>query len=71
MKLYIIAMPSITAAQKAQNALLAAGYTCRIARTYGSSSSGCGFSVRVSGDIGNILRILRDNKIESLNYSEG
>ncbi len=58
MATYLIAMSSITYANKAYDLLKANGYSCGIERTPKNLASGCGYSIRVSGSLDTIAALL-------------
>ncbi len=64
----IIAMSSITYAMKAKRILNGAGFYCEVERTPKNLSSGCGYSIRVKGDIEKIIGILKNNGINYKDY---
>lgn len=70
MKTYLIALTSITYAMKAQKILKIMGYYCEIQRTPKNFSTGCGYSIRVKGDLSEYLMILKNNNIKYLNTME-
>lgn len=55
---YLVAVTSITYANKGQNLLQGYGYSCDIQRTPKNFSSGCGYCLKVKGDINRITAIL-------------
>lgn len=55
---YLIAMSSITYANKAREVLRTAGYKSSIEKTPKNLASGCGYSINVSGDIEHISALL-------------
>ncbi len=63
MRRYIFAFPSITIAHKAQNILRERGFGADVIRTPKNLSSGCGYSVIVSGSVQNASMALEDNNI--------
>ncbi|HOV41500.1 MAG TPA: DUF3343 domain-containing protein [Oscillospiraceae bacterium] len=67
---YLIALTSITYAIKAQNLLKSMGYYCEIQRTPKELATGCGYSIRVKGDIRTILKILENASIKQNGFIE-
>lgn len=59
----LIAMTSITYAMKAKRLLGSMGYYCEIERTPRNIGSGCGYSIRIKNDYGEITDILDRNQI--------
>ncbi len=70
MATYLIALTSITYAMKAQNLLKSLGYYCEIQRTPKNLATGCGYSIRVKGNILNILNILENANFKQNGYTE-
>lgn len=70
MPTYLIALTSITYAIKAQNLLKSMGYYCEIQRTPKTLGTGCGYSIRVKGDVSTALRILENASIGQNGYME-
>lgn len=70
MTTYLIALTSITYAIKAQNLLKSLGYYCEIQRTPKNLATGCGYSIRVKGNIAEINKILMNASIKQLGYTE-
>lgn len=70
MTTYLIALTSITYAIKAQNLLKSMGYYCEIQRTPKTLGTGCGYSIRVKGDMRAILKILENASITQNGYME-
>lgn len=70
MKTYLIALTSITFALRAQSLLIAEGYICEVERTPKSLVRGCGYSIKIKGDIKKILEILQAHKIPIRAYKE-
>lgn len=68
--LYLIALNSITYALKAENILKEQGFYCVVQRTPKNFSSGCGYSIRVKGNIDIIIKILERNNIQIKAISE-
>lgn len=66
----LIAMTSITYAMKAKTLLNSQKIRCDIVRTPKDFSSGCGYSIKVSGEISQIIEILRNNGIKWKENSE-
>lgn len=64
MQMYLIALTSITYAIKAQNLLKSLGYYCEIQRTPKTLGTGCGYSIRVKGDLLAVLKILEQASIK-------
>lgn len=58
MQNYLFALTSITYAMKAQNLLRSLGYKCEIQRTPKDLGTGCGYSIKVYGDLADISRLL-------------
>ena len=70
MKTYLIALTSITFAMKAQNILKNMGYYCEIQRTPKNFAKGCGYSIRVKGDLDKIINILDYSNIPYITNME-
>lgn len=70
MPTYLIALTSITYAIKAQNLLKSLGYYCEIQRTPKNLATGCGYSIRVKGNLSNIFQILDKALIKRNGYTE-
>ena len=70
MATYLIACTSITYAMKAQSILRSFGYPCEIQRTPKNLASGCGYSIRVQGELSKIVTILNSAMIEQKGYAE-
>ncbi len=60
----LIAMTSITYAQKAKRVLNAQKIYCEVQKTPSGYFSGCGYSIRVKDDISRVLSVLRINNIK-------
>jgi len=60
---YLLAMASITYANKAKEILSRHGYRCDIQKTPRSAASGCGYSIRVTGELEEIVAILGEKGI--------
>ena len=70
MTTYLIALTSITYANKAQNLLKSLGYYCDVQRTPKNLATGCGYSIRVKGNIDEIKNILSNASIKQIGYTE-
>lgn len=55
---YLLAMASITYANKAKDILVRNGYRCEIQKTPRTSASGCGYSIKITGNPEEIMPIL-------------
>lgn len=64
METYLIALTSITYAMKAQNILQAHGFSCEVQRTPKTLAAGCGYSIRVRGDLSRIVEQLNKSAIK-------
>lgn len=64
MKFNLIAMTSITYAQRARKLLRDRRLYCEILKTPSELFSGCGYSIRVKSPIKRITRLLDDNGIK-------
>lgn len=64
----LIALSSITYANKAKKLLNDMGLYCEIERTPKNLSSGCGYSIRVADNLGMILPLLVRNGIMYKDY---
>lgn len=72
MKTYLIALKSITYAYKARSLLKDNGYYCEIQRTPENLAKGCGYSIRIKGNLKNIYALLDSIGIkykESMEYN--
>lgn len=67
---YLIAVTSITYGIKAQNLLNNKGFSCDIQRTPKNFSTGCGYSIRVTGAKEAILQLLKDHGIKVVDIRE-
>lgn len=67
----MIAMTSITYAQKAKKLLNAQRIYCEIQKTPNDLFSGCGYSIRIKDDVSRITAILRANGIKYKDTAEG
>ena len=65
-----IALTSITYAMKAKNILSAMKIKCEIIKTPKNLGSGCGYSIRATGDRDEIIRILEQNGIRHKECSD-
>ena len=63
MATYLIAMSSVTYANKAYELMKSNGYNCGIERTPKNLASGCGYSLRISGEIETIAALLNTKGI--------
>lgn len=67
----IIIVSSVTYAMKGQKLLSEQGITATLTRTDGVKSvKGCGYGLRIHGDISKSAAILKRNGISVLGYSE-
>lgn len=64
MNKYTIAFASVTAAMKAQAFLRANDFYAEVARTPRNLVSGCGYSVKIAGDVETALAILENHGIK-------
>ncbi|MCD7726848.1 MAG: DUF3343 domain-containing protein [Ruminococcus sp.] len=67
----LIAMTSITYAQKAKSLLNAQRMYCEIQKTPSEYFSGCGYSIRVKDDISKVTSILRENGVKYKQTASG
>ncbi len=67
----LIAMTSITYAQKAKKLLNAQKIYCEIQKTPNDLFSGCGYSIRIKDDVSRITSILKANGIKYKDTAEG
>lgn len=67
---YLVAVTSITYAAKGQNLLQGYGYSCDIQRTPKNFSSGCGYCLKVKGDINRITAILKNGGVRIKDAAE-
>ena len=70
MEFNLLAMTSITYAQKAKKVLRSRGLYCEIQKTPSDMFSGCGYSIRVKDSISAVTRILRENGIKYKDAAE-
>lgn len=63
MATYLITIASITLANKACDILKSKGYACAVERTPKNFASGCGYSVRLKGNIEYAVSLLESNGI--------
>ncbi len=63
MKLYMIAMRSITYAIKAKELLNKMGFFCEIEKTPKELASGCGYSIKVRDEPEKIKKLLKERGI--------
>ena len=63
MKIYLIAMRSITYAIKAKDLLGRLGIWCEIEKTPPDLASGCGYSIKVRDEPSRIKKLLREHGI--------
>lgn len=70
MKTYLIALTSVTYALKAQKKLNGLGYLCDVQRTPRNLAKGCGYSIKVKGDITELCSLLDSFSIKYLATSE-
>lgn len=63
MKKELIVMTSITYAMKAKTMLNSMGFYCEIVRTPKNLGSGCGYSIVIKDDPGEIASILSEHRI--------
>lgn len=67
----VIIVSSVTYAMKGQSALSERGITSALTRAEGVRSvKGCGYGLRIYGDIGEAALILKRNGIRILGYTE-
>ncbi len=67
----LIAMTSITYAQKAKRILNSKKMYCEIQKTPSGYFSGCGYSIRIKDDIARVTSILRMNDIKYKDAASG
>lgn len=67
----LIAMTSITYAQKAKRVLNAERMYCEIQKTPSDYFSGCGYSIRVKDDLNRVTSILKMNDIKFKDTASG
>ncbi|MGN0654288.1 MAG: DUF3343 domain-containing protein [Oscillospiraceae bacterium] len=63
MATYLLTTASITLANKACDILKSNGYACAVERTPKNLASGCGYSVRLKGNIEYAVSLLESNGI--------
>lgn len=63
---YVLAVRSITSAMRAQKILERQGFHASIQRSTTTSPQGCGYTVRITGDLSAALSILQAAEIEIL-----
>ena len=63
MKLYLIAMRSITYAIKAKELLNRLGFFCEIEKTPKDLASGCGYSIKIRDEPEKIKKLLKERGI--------
>lgn len=64
----IFSLSSITYANKAKNVLGERGIYCEVIKTPKNFSSGCGYSIKASGNPDVIIEILRENNVLYKDY---
>ncbi len=67
---YTVVLESLTYANKAQRILSSKGYSCEVIKTNGTTTSGCGYGIRVGGEIKTILQILDAAYIRYKTFTE-
>lgn len=70
MKKYIITTGTVTYAIKGRDLLRRKGYNVKIERIASGASSGCGYSIVLTGELGEAESLLRDAGIKILEISE-
>lgn len=73
MRIFLIAMASVTYALKAQNMLRDRGFDCSVRRTPKNPVTGCTYAIQVripSSDLKKVLDLLQEKNISAADISE-